>query len=493
MCHKEDKEGAFMKDKRLIMGLLLALLIISNLATYHFAVNSLPAFNGEEPVISPGEEEILEEDLEEDLQELGLLIKVLNLLQDRYIEEVPIDKLIKGAINGMVDALEDPQTSFLDKEELENLYIQTTGSFSGIGVEVTMMEDRVTVIAPIKGTPGEKAGLAPGDQIIEVDGINIEGIPLMQAISKIRGPEGTHVTLTVKREGIKDPLEFYVVRENIQLETVDYRLTNKGYGYIQVNNFDEKTGGDFRRALEDLERKNIKGLILDLRDNPGGLLQSAVEVGREIVPQGPITFMVDGKGEILETYSSYGEPRPYPMVVLVNAYSASASEIVAGALQDSGAAILIGEPTFGKATVQKIERFPLEEAGMRYTVAKYLTPEKRDINEKGLEPDVEVELPEAFHFYRYPFTRQLSLNDYGDDVYYMQEMLELMGYSPGAEGLFDDKTREALMDFQRDVNIESSGILDDQTSREMREKMEESLPLHDTQLQKAEEYLERRE
>ncbi len=482
-----------MKDKRLIIALLCGLLIISNIATYHFAVNLMPGIRGEEPVLSPGEEneieEILEEEQIEDLEELGLLIKVLNLLQDRYIEMVSVEKLVRGAIDGMIEALEDPQTSFLDKEELENLFIQTTGTFTGIGIEVTMVEDRVTVIAPIKGTPGEKAGLAPGDQIIEVDGENIEGIPLLEAINKIRGPEGTEVKLTVKREGLQDALEFQVVRDNIQLETVDYHMTEKGFGYIQISNFDEQTGIHFRRALEELEEKNIEGLIIDLRDNPGGLLQSAIEVGREVVPRGPITYMVDGKGEILETYSSYADPKPYPMVVLVNSFSASASEIVAGALQDSGAAVLVGEPTFGKATVQNIHRFYAEEAGMRYTVAKYLTPDKRDINKEGLQPDFKEELPEVFYFHRFPFTRHLSPGDYGDEVYYMQEMLELLGYPCGEEGLFDDKTEESLKEFQRDMGIEPQGVLEDYTSRKLREEVRNSLPLHDTQLQKAEDYL----
>ena len=482
-----------MKDKRLIIALLCGLLIISNIATYHFAVNLMPGIRGEEPVLSPGEEneieEILEEEQIEDLEELGLLIKVLNLLQDRYIEMVSVEKLVRGAIDGMIEALEDPQTSFLDKEELENLFIQTTGTFTGIGIEVTMVEDRVTVIAPIKGTPGEKAGLAPGDQIIEVDGENIEGIPLLEAINKIRGPEGTEVKLTVKREGLQDALEFQVVRDNIQLETVDYHMTEKGFGYIQISNFDEQTGIHFRRALEELEEKNIEGLIIDLRDNPGGLLQSAIEVGREVVPRGPITYMVDGKGEILETYSSFADPKPYPMVVLVNSFSASASEIVAGALQDSGAAVLVGEPTFGKATVQNIHRFYAEEAGMRYTVAKYLTPDKRDINKEGLQPDFKEELPEVFYFHRFPFTRHLSPGDYGDEVYYMQEMLELLGYPCGEEGLFDDKTEESLKEFQRDMGIEPQGVLEDYTSRKLREEVRNSLPLHDTQLQKAEDYL----
>ncbi|RQD74224.1 MAG: PDZ domain-containing protein [Candidatus Syntrophonatronum acetioxidans] len=483
-----------MKDKRLIVALLCGLLIISNIATYHFAMNILPEIRGEEPVISPVEEKEFEGDpeidQEEDLENLELFIKVLNLLQERYIEEVPVEKLVRGAIDGMIEALDDPQTSFLDRDELKNLFIQTTGTFNGIGIEVTMVDDRVTVIAPIKGTPGEKAGLAPGDQIVEVDGENIEGLPLLEAINIIRGPEGTAIKLTVIREGAQEPLEFEVVRESIMLETVDYHLTDKGFGYIQISNFDEQTGIHFRRALENLEEKNMEGLIIDLRNNPGGLLQSAIEVGREVVPRGPITYMVDGQGEVLNTYSSFADPRPYPMVVLVNSFSASASEVVAGALQDSGAAVLIGEPTFGKATVQNIHRFFAEEAGMRYTVAKYLTPAKRDINEEGLQPDFEEELPRVFYFYRFPFTRHLSLGDYGDDVYHMQEMLELLGYPCGEEGLFDDKTGESLKKFQGEMDIEPQGVLDDYTARKLREEVKESLPLHDTQLKKAEEYLE---
>ncbi len=479
-----------MEGKKYIILLLCILLIFSNMATYHFTSNYF--FNAAENsggYVGPGEES--KDSVGGVPEDLTLFMKVFYRLQERYIERVPVDQLVQGAIEGMIDALGDPQTVFLNKDELENLFIQTSGSFSGIGIEVSMVDDLVTIIAPIKGSPGDKIGLAPGDQIISVDGKNIEGISLIEAVNKLRGPEGTQVNIEIKREGLKDLLEFEVTRKNIVLETVNHEKLEDEFGYIQITNFDERTGLDFRESLEQLENQNIKGLVIDLRDNPGGLLQGAVEVGEAIVPAGPITFMVDGQGEVEKTYSSYADPRPYPITVLVNSNSASASEIIAGALQDSGAGVLVGEPTFGKATVQHIEEFFDEEFGLRYTVAKYLTPSKNDISEEGLQPDIEQDLPEIFQYHRYYLSDNLYPGDYGDDVLYLQKFLQFLGYSEETEGIFDEKTKANLKDFQGKRGLKPDGKFEENTARELRERVGELLPEHDTQLQEAIKYLEK--
>ncbi|PKM83488.1 MAG: peptidase S41 [Firmicutes bacterium HGW-Firmicutes-13] len=476
-----------MKDKKLILALVCLLLIFSNLATYHYTRNSGNS-SAEKDLFyhdSGGQVE------ETEPEELKLFVKIFNLLQNRYLEKVPPEVMIKGAIDGMIKSLGDPYTYFMDKDELENLFIQTTGTFSGIGIEVTLVDDRVTIIAPIKGSPGEKVGLLPGDQILALDGNSIEGVSLVEAVRMIRGAEGTKVALTVKREGLKELLQFDVTRENIRLETVHYEVMEGNIGYIIVTNFDEHTGMYFKKALEKLEEAGIKGLILDFRDNPGGLLQGGIEMAEEIVPSGPITYTVDGDGEITRTYYSYAKAKDYPTAVLVNAYTASTAEIVAGALQDSGGAVLVGEPTFGKATVQHIEQFYGEDVGLRYTVAKYLTPCKNDLSKKGLQPDLFEELPEIFKYYRYPFTRDLRRGDYGEDVLYLQKMMEFLGYQGGAEGIFDDKTEENLKGFQKDNGLNPDGLFTRHTARKLRSRVEEVLLQHDTQLQMAVKYMSR--
>ncbi len=483
-----------MKDKKIIVLLLCMLFLASNIATYHFtssyftSMSLTPTEDLEHPEESPGDAQ--NDSIPPD--EFRLFLRVYQTLLNRYFEKVPPGLLMKGAIEGMIGSLDDPQTYFLDEEELENLYIKISGTFSGIGIEVSMIKDRVTVIAPIKGGPGEKAGLAPGDQILAVDGESLEGVSLGEAVNRMRGPENTLVHLTVKREGISETLEFEVIRRNIILETVSSKILEEDIGYIQITNFDEHTGYHFKHQLERLEEENnMKGLVIDLRDNPGGVLQGAVEIGETLLSAGPITFMVDAAGEVVRSYESYGEGKDYPIVVLVNEYSASASEVIAGALQDSGAAVLVGTNTYGKATVQNIEKFHGDDVGMRFTVAKYLTPSRKDIHRVGLEPDIPVELPEIFNHYRFPFTREMMLGDYGDDVKILQSLLELLGYPREVEGFFDEKMEENLKDFQRKNGLQADGIFAGSTIRVLRQSVEEKLIDLDSQLNAALDYIHR--
>ncbi|UNC90777.1 S41 family peptidase [Candidatus Contubernalis alkaliaceticus] len=480
-----------MRDKKIMIALLCMLVFVSNIATYHFTSKH---FSGQDSALLeellPGEEEVQAERDNSYPEELELFLKVYQSLISRYIEKVPPEQLLKGAIQGMVGSLGDPQTYFLDEEELENIHIKISGSFSGIGIEVSVVNDRITVIAPIKGSPGEKVGLVSGDQILAVDGESLEGVSLVEAISRIRGPENTQVNLTIKREGFSEFFEFEVKRENIVLDTVSSKILEGDIGYIQVTNFDEHTGYNFKYELEKLEDEDIQGLILDLRNNPGGVLQGAVELGELLVPQGPITFMVNSEGEVIRSYYSSARAKEYEIVVLVNAYSASASEIIAGALQDTDAAVLVGVNTYGKSTVQTIENFYGEDVGLRLTVAKYLTPEHRDIHSVGLEPDIYVELPEIFNYYRFPFTRELSFGNYGDDVKIFQKMLEGLGYNFEMEGYFDEKTVENLKVFQKANNLGPSGILESTTLRVLYEKVEKELAGLDTQLNTAIEYIQ---
>jgi carboxyl-terminal processing protease len=325
-----------------------------------------------------------------DPEEMALFFEVLKIIKENYVDSVDMKELEEGAIQGMLEVLDDPQTNFFNQESMEDMMSKTLGSYSGIGIVIDSQDNYITVISPIKGTPGERAGLLPGDRIIEVDGQSIMGISTSEAANLMRGPKGESVTLQVERAGVGS-LEFTIVRDDIDVESVFPEMLEENVGYIYISNFDRSTGKEFEEALLQLEKQGMKGLVLDLRDNPGGLLAEAVRVARAIVPEGPITHVVDGSGNTIKTHYSELEKKPYPIVVLVNAFSASASEIVAGALQDSHGAELVGTRTFGKATVQNLEELT-NQGGIRYTVAKYLTPNRRNIHGEGLNPDHIVEL-----------------------------------------------------------------------------------------------------
>lgn len=268
--------------------------------------------------------------------------------------------------------------------------METEGSFSGVGIVISVKDKLLTVVSPIEGTPGEKAGIRSGDQILKIDGQDTKDLALDEAVGKIRGKEGTDVTLTLRRgDKIRD---VKLTRANIQIKTVSSRMLPEKIAVIRLSMFNEQTAGEFYKQYEAMEAQGMKAMILDLRDNPGGLLDSSVRVSNKLVPKGPVVSVVTRNGE-KEVHNSQLEKVKYPLVVLVNGGSASASEIVAGAVQDTGAGTLIGTKTFGKGSVQSIVKLSTDTA-IKLTIAKYATPKNRFINGIGIEPDIKVENPE---------------------------------------------------------------------------------------------------
>ncbi len=378
-----------MKNKSIVVFFIL-LLVSTNLLTYHFAVGDGSIWWEEKRLLFFGEEkDKLQEEVQQE-RELTFFYEVLEIIKNKYVEEIDFQKLEEGAVRGMLEALGDHQTTFFTAEDMENMLIHTKGTYEGIGVVIDSRDGVITIIAPIKGTPGERVGLLPGDQIVEVDGKNIVGMDINEIVRMIRGPKGEPVTIKVQREGTQSLLSYTIIRASVELESVFPKMLAENIGYIQISNFNNTTGKDFEEALAQLEKESLAGLILDLRNNPGGLLSEAIRVSQAIVPAGPITHVVDGSGNVLTTYYSKQEKKPYPVVVLVNSFSASASEILAGALQDSHGALLVGTRTFGKATVQTLDTLS-NNFGLRYTIAKYLTPQGRNIHEEGLIPDYLLE------------------------------------------------------------------------------------------------------
>jgi carboxyl-terminal processing protease len=325
-------------------------------------------------------------------QDLRLFSDVLNIVQDNYVEKVDPKKLMYGAISGMLREL-DPHSSFLKPEDYKELQIETEGKFGGIGIEITLRDNVLTVVAPLEGTPADRAGVQSNDKIVKIDDHSTQDMSLMEAVQKMRGPKGTKVKLTIVREGERKPLEFELMRDTIAIRSVRARNLEKGYGYIRISSFQSDTTNELRKALDQMEEKNgpMQGLILDLRNDPGGLLDQAVEVSDEFLDEGLIVYTggrLEGQSMRFEAHKN-GKPHAYPMIVLVNGGSASASEIVAGALQDHKRAVIVGEPTFGKGSVQTV--IPLRDgAAIRLTTALYYTPSGRSIQAKGIEPDVVV-------------------------------------------------------------------------------------------------------
>jgi len=319
------------------------------------------------------------------------VLRALQVVKSRYVEDIPVETLVAGSIKGMVGSLNDPHSVYMDPKMFKEFMIETEGYFGGVGIVIGTKNKELIVVAPIEGTPGEQAGIKSGDVIVKIDGQETNDLALDEAVSKIRGPEGSKVVLTIKRnEEFKD---YTLTRSNIQIKTVAGKMLDNNIGYIRLSMFNESTGNDFIHKLQELEGQGMKALVLDIRDNPGGLLDESVKVAGQFVPKGPIVSVVtrDGRREVHS--SSLVQPK-YPLAILINGGSASASEIVAGAAQDTGVGTLIGTKTYGKGSVQTMIRLD-EGAAIKLTVAKYLTPSDRSINGVGIEPDVKVESSET--------------------------------------------------------------------------------------------------
>ncbi len=320
--------------------------------------------------------------------------QVKSLLNKYYLRGTDENNLLEGVLDGMTQSLEDPYTVYLNNKEYEDLQTETRGTYAGIGIVVSTDEqdNLITVISPIEDTPGEKAGILPGDKIVKVDGKEVKGSELDKAVSMMKGVKGTKVTLTILRKDVKDPIEKTIIRDEIVLKTIKDKILEGNIGYIRISMFDEKTSHDFIESYNKLSGEGVKGLIIDVRDNPGGLLGEVVEIADQILPKGIIVYTEDKKKKRRNWYSDNNQVE-VPIVLLINGSSASASEILAGALKDTAKGILVGTKTFGKGVVQEV--FDLDDGtAVKITVSEYFTPNGISIHGKGIQPDIEVKLPE---------------------------------------------------------------------------------------------------
>lgn len=327
------------------------------------------------------------------LSELGPLIAAYRAIQNEYIEKVEPSQLMEGAIKGMIESLEDPYSHWMNAEVYQEMKQEKEGEFGGVGIQITIEDNFLTIISPLEGSPASKVGLEPRDKIIKINEESAEKITLTEAMRKLRGEPGTEVKMTIQRREEKNPLEFTITRAIIKFPNIKEKTFQENIGYIKIVGFtNENTAKDLRKALIKFKTMQIEALILDLRYNPGGLLTQAVEVADEFLSSGVIVSIKGRDSSQNQVYSAHqqGEGQNIPLIILINQGSASASEIVAGAIKENKRGILLGEKTFGKGTVQAI--IPINKEGaMTLTTAKYYTPSEISIEGEGIEPDIKVE------------------------------------------------------------------------------------------------------
>lgn len=333
------------------------------------------------------------------IQDIKIFEKAVNIILKSFVEEPDHTKIIRGAINGMFKELNDAYSYYMPPTAHEKMMESLNSEFGGLGIQISIEDDELTIIAPLDETPAKRAGLKARDKIIKIEGVSTKGITAEEASKKMRGPKGTHITITIERveNGKKTVNDYTLTRDIIKIKMSRYRITEDGIGYLRLVQFTKLIGEETEDALKRLNQENIKGLILDLRHNPGGFLQSAVYVASCFTDEKKLVVFTKGReNRVLERYETIPTKSKFlkPLILLIDNGSASASEITAGALKDWGRAVLIGEKSFGKGSVQQVFNM-LDNSGLRLTISKYYTPSERVIHNVGLEPDIHISLPSS--------------------------------------------------------------------------------------------------
>ena len=437
-----------------------------------------------------GEKKVVEVKVPIERAEFTKLYEAFDMLKSKYYKDIEDEKVVDGAINGMFDALDDPYSDFMVKDEAEKFNTGLSSSFQGIGAEIQERNGFITVVSPIKNSPAEKAGLLPKDIILTVDGKSIQGFSSSEAVALIRGEKGTPVKLTVKRGENAEPIQMTIVRDDIPVETVYGEMLDGDIAHIQITSFSEQTADELEKILAEYEGKGMKGIVLDLRQNPGGYLDAALEISNLFVAEGKPIVQVQEKDEEPAIKNAIGGKKyNLPVTVLVDNGSASASEILAAALSESVGAKIVGETSFGKGTVQNVT--PLKDgSNLKFTTGKWLTPNGNWINEKGIEPDVKVPYPPYASLPFLDASYEMKKGLQSESVKAAEEMLEVLGYDPGkVDGVFDQYTERAVEKLQAASKLEETGVLTGETTYALMDALRIKMKSDDPQLLKAKELL----
>lgn len=417
---------------------------------------------------------------------------IISIIQTYYYKDVKVSDLVDGAIKGMFGAL-DKHSTYFTAEEYGEFTSTISGEFAGVGIYIEKGDDYIRVISAIKDTPGFRAGILPGDLIISVDGKDIKGYSTEQAAALMKGPAGTKVKVGVQREGIKDTIYFEITRELIKINPVEYEILPDNIGYVKITQFNGHVVENLNKAMAEFKAKNVKGLVIDVRNNPGGLLDEVVKVCQQLIPKGPIVS-IRYKNQPEEKYSSTLAKAPYKIVMLINEGSASASEIMAAAIKESGTGKLVGTKSYGKGTVQTVLTLT-DGSGLKVTIANYLTPKGFILDGVGIIPDFEVQnttADELKEFASISGQKSIKLKDVSLDVLGTQQRLKALGYKLGSlDGVFGKGTLTTVRKFQADNKLKLDGSMDTDDIKILNAKFNSLTASKDAQLDKAVEELKK--
>lgn len=437
-----------------------------------FAIGVLGAFVGTKIFESQVEDSITKNDVKKEKTpdklnpNLQKIEHTLELIEQHYIEEVDTEDIYEGAIKGMLDVLDDPYSEYMNVEAMKRFEESINSSFQGIGAEVTLRDEKITIVSPIKDSPAEKAGLRPNDIVLEVDGESLEGYDLHEAVDQIRGEKGTEVTLLIERAGADKPFDVTLTRDDIPVETVYKEVIEedgKKTGYLTLTSFSERTSKEFESFLNELEDEGIDGLVIDVRGNPGGLLDSVEEILEHLVTKDKPYIQIEDRAGNKETFhTSLTEEKDYPITVIIDEGSASASEILAVTLKENGYDV-VGTTSFGKGTVQ--QAVPLGDGStVKLTFYKWLSPDGNWINEEGVEPTVKEKQPDYYYLTPVRFDDEIKVDDVSEDIETIQKMLYGIGYKDiRTDGYFDNAMKEMVEDYQEKNDLQVTGTINEET------------------------------
>jgi len=437
-----------------------------------------------------GENKVVEVKVPVERTEFTKLYDAYDLLKLKYYEEFDQELAVNGAINGLLESLGDPYSDYMTVEESEVFNQSLSSSFQGIGAEVQERNGYIMVVSPIKNSPAERAGILPKDLILYVDDESIQGMSVNDAVQLIRGEKGTEVTLTIQREGIEEPFKMTITRDDIPVETVYGTLDDDKIAHIQITSFSYETYDELTTILSDFESQGMRAIVLDIRQNPGGSLKTAIDISNLFIDEGKNILQVqDGKGAPIVYKAEDGKKYKQPMIVLIDEGSASASAILAGALNESQDVQLLGLTTFGKGPVQEVLS-QKDGSTIKLTTGRWLTANGEWINEKGIAPTIEVPYPDYVTLTYVNPSTEFNVGSIDQAVSSAERMLEVLGYSPGTvDNVFDENTSEAVKQFQQQNNLEETGILAGETTFALLDALSAFIKENDPQLLKAKELL----
>jgi carboxyl-terminal processing protease len=470
--HQDAPAGKYIRLKPFFFIMLIFTIILSTTGITMFALTF-----GDEKVVEVGAPE---------RREFQKLYQAYDELKADYYADIDQESLVNGAINGMIEALGDPYSDYMNQDEAAQFEESISSSFQGIGAEIQERNGVITVVSPIKKAPAEKAGILTNDNILAVDGESIQGMGASEAVLLIRGEKGTSVTLTIQRGKKTEPMEITIVRDEIPIETVYAELLEDKIAHIQITSFSQNTYDELLAAISEMEEAGMKGLVLDVRQNPGGLLTSAIDISNLFVEDGQPLFQTQEKGKEADVYSATnGTKVNIPVSLLIDGGSASASEILAAAMSESAGTKLVGLNTFGKGTVQTANELN-DGSNMKFTTAKWLTPEGNWIHEKGIAPDVKVDYPSYTQLPYLDASVPMKNGVLSDQVKAAEEMMTAIGIDTGkVDGLFDDQTEAAVKKIQKEAKLEETGILSGDTTYALMDRLRLKIEKEDPQLIKA--------